>query len=107
AITSGQLFWNGPAVVGANGAFAKVYAPNPYEGGSSVSHWDTSFVPDQLLEPFYTGPNHNPGLTTLALVDMGWGLAGGGSPTATPTAGGPTPTQTRTPTPTATSGKGG
>ncbi len=28
-----------------------MYAPNPYASGSSVSHWDTSLSPNQLMEP--------------------------------------------------------
>ncbi|HEY0431240.1 MAG TPA: PA domain-containing protein, partial [Pyrinomonadaceae bacterium] len=28
-----------------------LFAPNPFQGGSSVSHWDTSEFPNQLMEP--------------------------------------------------------
>jgi hypothetical protein len=28
-----------------------MYAPNPYEAGSSVSHWDVSATPNLLMEP--------------------------------------------------------
>jgi hypothetical protein len=28
-----------------------MYAPNPYEGGSSISHWDVSATPNLLMEP--------------------------------------------------------
>src|SRR4029079_1665938 len=28
-----------------------LYAPNPVEGGSSVSHWDKSAFPNLLMEP--------------------------------------------------------
>ena len=55
----------------------KLYAPNPFQQGSSVSHWDTSASPSLLMEPFIT-----PGLSqTLAppldltftlLQDIGW-----------------------------------
>lgn len=32
--------------------FAMLYAPNPVQPGSSVSHWDASAWPDLLMEPF-------------------------------------------------------
>ncbi len=54
-----------------------LYTPNPYISGSSVSHWDTSASPNQLMEP-----NINADLTqkvtpptdlTLPLLqDIGW-----------------------------------
>jgi len=34
----------------ANGR-ALLYTPNPFQSGSSVSHWDTSAFPNQLMEP--------------------------------------------------------
>jgi hypothetical protein len=58
-----------------------MYAPNPAASGSSVSHWDTALVPDQLMEPFDTGPKPAPGQLELALFqDLGWNL---GVPTLT------------------------
>lgn len=30
----------------------KIYNPNPVEGGSSISHWDTDASPNLLMEPF-------------------------------------------------------
>ena len=51
------------------------------------------------MEPFYTGPNHDPGLLLPALVDMGWRLAGDPLTPAPPTAEvEPTATPTRRPT---------
>ncbi len=50
-----------------------LYAPNPVEPGSSVSHWDTSCVPDILLEPVIN--NDLPigvDITPNALRDIGW-----------------------------------
>ncbi len=50
-----------------------MYAPNPFQGGSSVSHWDLSATPNLLMEPAI-----NPDLTdsvdlTAALFkDIGW-----------------------------------
>src|SRR5450759_4541574 len=36
-------------------ARAWMYAPNPYQSGSSVSHWDISAFPNQLMEPAING----------------------------------------------------
>lgn len=45
-LTSGDLFVNGPfAVAGLGGTKPEIFAPNPYQGGSSYSHWDESFFP--------------------------------------------------------------
>lgn len=54
-----------------------MYTPNPFQGGSSVSHWDTSAFPNQLMEPAINGdlthevtpPND---LTFPLLKDIGW-----------------------------------
>ncbi len=91
--------WDAPYVFGLVGGTVPVYTPDPFQAGSSVSHWDTSLFPDQLMEPFYTGPNHDPGLLLPALVDMGWRLAGTALIPAAPTAEAePTATPTRRPT---------
>src|SRR4029453_15327402 len=42
--------------------------------GSSVSHWDTVLTPNQLMEPFDTGPLHNPVLELPLFQDIGWTL---------------------------------
>jgi hypothetical protein len=54
-----------------------VYAPNPVELGSSISHWDISAYPNQLMEPFI---NCNLSQSVLVphdltfelLKDLGW-----------------------------------
>lgn len=33
----------------------KMFAPNPFQGGSSVSHFDTTATPNQLMEPSING----------------------------------------------------
>jgi hypothetical protein len=72
AVDSGDLHFVGPAVIEAYG-HAPMYAPNPARPGSSVSHFDTSFSPNELMEPFiaYT-PIHSPGLARELLFDLGW-----------------------------------
>jgi hypothetical protein len=94
AITSGQVRWSGSNAVADNGGTEPlIYAPSPYESGSSMSHWDTSLSPDELMEPFYAGANHDPGLALAAFEDLGWSISGGPPPT-----GGPTTTITTTTT---------
>jgi PA domain len=54
-----------------------LYTPNPFEPGSSVSHYDTSGNPNQLMEPFINADlTHNVkppfDLTLPLLHDIGW-----------------------------------
>jgi hypothetical protein len=56
---------------------ALVYTPNPFQGGSSVSHWDTSARPNQLMEPAINADlTHSvlppADLTFRLLQDIGW-----------------------------------
>lgn len=57
---------------GKNGDHAIMYAPSPKESGSSVSHWDKSMTPNQMMEPVYTTPIHVPGLELALFKDIGW-----------------------------------
>jgi len=50
-----------------------VYAPNPIENGSSISHWDVTAEPSLLMEPFITlGLSSGVDLTRYAFEDLGW-----------------------------------
>ncbi len=54
-----------------------LYAPNPFQGGSSVSHYDVSAFPNQLMEPAINGDlTHEvtppQDLTFKLLQDIGW-----------------------------------
>lgn len=51
-----------------------LYAPNPLEPGSSISHWDISATPDLLMEPFAspTVPLGEVDLTAPHFRDLGW-----------------------------------
>jgi hypothetical protein len=56
---------------------ALMFAPNPFQGGSSVSHWDTSMFTNQLMEPGISGDLvHSVAvpadLTGSQLRDVGW-----------------------------------
>ena len=80
---SGDLHWKGAAVVAASSRLSagrhspsghvRMYAPNPQEPGSSVSHWDTILSPNEIMEPSYTGANHDVGLMRELFQDLGWG----------------------------------
>jgi hypothetical protein len=56
---------------------ALLYTPNPFETGSSVSHWDSTEFPNQLMEPNISGDlTHTVttprDLTASLLQDIGW-----------------------------------
>jgi hypothetical protein len=62
-----------------------LFAPNPLVGGSSVSHWDSSAVPNQLMEPNIAGDLLHTvivprDLTFSLMKDIGWN----GGPTVVP-----------------------
>ena len=58
-----------------------MYAPNPYQPGSSVSHFDVSTSPNALMEPAINQDlSTDVDLTTHVFVDIGW------LPFSTPTA---------------------
>ncbi|MFQ5515417.1 MAG: hypothetical protein ACE5FG_13415 [Myxococcota bacterium] len=90
SIDTGDLHWTGAAAVVAAGSLSsgvdissghiEMYAPSPYETGSSVSHFSTSLVPDDLMEPFDTGPIHALSLAAALLGDLGWSVCGNGIP---------------------------
>lgn len=50
----------------------EMYAPNPVEGGSSVSHFTTAAAPNELMEPQYTEGQYTLGLASYLLKDIGW-----------------------------------
>jgi hypothetical protein len=54
-----------------------LYTPNPFQSGSSVSHWDTRMTPNQLMEPAINADlTHSvvtpQDLTFELLKDIGW-----------------------------------
>ena len=51
----------------------RLYAPNPTEPGSSISHWDTGATPNLLMEPDLNDDlPHEVDLTLPLLRDIGW-----------------------------------
>jgi hypothetical protein len=64
-----------PAVIaGADAAgHPLMYAPNPFQGGSSVSHWDVTLTPNALMEPFINSDlSSTVDLTVGHFRDIGW-----------------------------------
>ena len=88
SINSGNLHWVGANVVASSGTLTagvhatghvQMYAPNPQQPGSSVSHFDAALSPNELMEPFYTGANHYLARTLELFEDLGWAIAPAGS----------------------------
>ncbi|HKA54523.1 MAG TPA: hypothetical protein VKJ47_12765, partial [Candidatus Binatia bacterium] len=82
SMNTGNLHWVGANVVAA-GSFlidgrdpasghVEMFAPNPQQPGSSVTHFSDALFPDELMGPVYTGPNHTINLTAQLLEDIGW-----------------------------------
>jgi cysteine-rich repeat protein len=86
---NGNLHWVGAHVVAAAGfltagrdpisGHVQMYAPSTLKIGSSVSHFDTALTPNEVMEPTYTGPNHDPGLAVELMTDLGWNRCGNGA----------------------------
>lgn len=81
AIKSGdELVWSGARAnalatdhtSGVTNNEIQLYAPTSYAGSSSVSHFNTTLTPDELMEPFDTGFAASRALSFAALLDIGW-----------------------------------
>ncbi|MFT5216802.1 MAG: hypothetical protein ACI83H_001931 [Glaciecola sp.] len=76
----GDLFSNGSETTSQNGGInPETYAPNPFQSGSSYSHWDEATYPagnaNSLMTPFVAPGEaiHDPGVVTLGFMnDMFW-----------------------------------
>ena len=63
----------------------RMYAPNPYQSGSSVSHYDVSALPNLLMEPaINTDLTSSVDLTRQLFEDIGWRPRTTGVPTGGP-----------------------
>lgn len=84
-VRSRDLYWDSPTVLAVNENIRpEIYAPNPFEVGSSFSHWDEAQFPGGTVNAVMTpqvdrGESFlNPGPATCALFqDIGWTLAEG------------------------------
>jgi hypothetical protein len=63
-----------PAKAGADALnHVQIYTPNPFQSGSSISHWDVSTYPNLLMEPAINNNLHDGvDLTFWAFGDLGW-----------------------------------
>lgn len=83
-----DLHWTGANVTaqvanytsGIDQGHARMYAPNPAEGGSSISHFSKALTPNELMEPVDTGPKSGPGLALPLFMDLGWPVFADASP---------------------------
>ena len=77
-LTSSDVFVSTDLVNISNSGPAKIFAPSPYDPGSSISHWDESTfnnTPNALMTPAVAPSEviHDPGILTLGFfADMGW-----------------------------------
>ncbi|HTA20159.1 MAG TPA: hypothetical protein VK989_12760 [Polyangia bacterium] len=75
-----DLYWSGANVTAGGSALSaglisghvRLFAPATQQPGSSVSHYSTALFPNELMEPNYTGPDHDVTLTLDLLRDIGW-----------------------------------
>ncbi len=83
AKNTGNVVWDGQNVVnGASGFLTngydgsgnvRLFAPNPVQPGSSISHFDTVASPSLLMEPFITSNlGSDLDITDEQLFDVGW-----------------------------------
>ena len=60
---------------GSNSGHVRLFAPNPFQQGSSVSHWDTPATPSLLMEPSITPALFDQiDLTFQLFQDIGWDM---------------------------------
>jgi len=73
----GNLTTDPTRISGIDGGYVQLYSPNPFQSGSSVSHYDITNFPNQHMEPAINGdlthdlipPND---MTFTLLKDIGW-----------------------------------
>lgn len=84
ATDTGDLHFTGQNLVDAAadltdgrhpGGHVELYAPNPIQIGSSLSHFSNEVAPNELMEPSFTEVLHDPGLSTPLFKDLGWSIA--------------------------------
>ncbi len=88
-----NLVWvGGKGVAGNNGVKPKLYAPNPFESGSSIAHFDENTFPpgnpNSLMTPYLDDGEgiHDPGNAGLGVLgDLGWVTADFKGPPSAPT----------------------
>jgi len=83
AVTSNNIWFHGSNAMAANsGVRVKMYAPSPWNGGSSYSHLDYTTFNDTINELMVYAVSdgesvHDPGPVTKGLLkDLGWRMGG-------------------------------
>ena len=80
AIDDGNLTWAGASVASVAGLLSagrhasgrvRMYAPTVLASGSSVSHWDTTLTPNEIME-YSLQTNNRKRLTNHLMMDLGW-----------------------------------
>lgn len=90
ARSNGKIVWDGAAVTeaarsltsGTIDGHVAIFSPDPPREGASLSHWDTSVSPDELMEPQISAnlrSSTHLGLAPYLLADLGWKISGRGS----------------------------
>lgn len=80
ASDTADLHWTGSNVTnevanysnGVNQGHIRQYAPSTLSAGSSVSHFDSVLLPDELMEPSINSTLSGPGLAVHLMKDIGW-----------------------------------
>jgi hypothetical protein len=82
SINPNNVLWNGANVRIASGFLTtardadgrvEMFTPNPFQGGSSVSHWNSTASPNLLMEPaINVGLPLDLDLTRQQMRDIGW-----------------------------------
>ncbi len=63
-----------PVTAGMTNGRMRLHGPNPYQSGSSLSHFSPAISPNEMMEPFYNAPLHDVGIGIYLLKDIGWTL---------------------------------
>jgi hypothetical protein len=85
ATNTGNVVWDGQHVANSAAGFltsgqdgagnVRLFAPDPLQSGSSISHFDTVASPSLLMEPYITSNlGSDLDLTDEQLFDVGWNL---------------------------------
>jgi hypothetical protein len=77
AVTSGQVYFNGPLLKNYSLGRARLYAPSTFDAGSSIAHLDPSSTlsVNSLMTPYIDLGEaiHDPGKYTMSILgDLGW-----------------------------------
>ncbi|MCG8460655.1 MAG: hypothetical protein MI919_30605 [Holophagales bacterium] len=73
----GKIFADPRILAGTSDGFVRLFAPDPVRPGSSKSHWDTTALPNLLMEPSVSPDLESATTLDLSpslLLDLGWPL---------------------------------